>query len=456
MRGSVHPPERMERARALFAELRSIDRVAEALVAEGMRVPRGTLYTWLYRIEQTRAKRKRVETAAEANERPEAAREKVDQGGDDGAHWTLNAQSERITNVDELLAHCKVDRGMWSVAKWNVGSYEVTISPKAEGSDAAGWSRVSAKPVTVTMFKVSVTLERKVAECLARAAAAVAAEAFARVPAAVFPAVIVAQPKTGLLYEPSIVDHHFNKLVWGREVADRDYDLRIATGLWREATEVLYARSAHQRFERVILPVGHDLFNADNLEGSTTKGTRQDNDTRTLKVFDVVLNELIWSTEFHLTNVGPVEWVLVPGNHDELLSALVAKALKHRYHGHPHVTVDDGPALTKYRQWGWSMLGFNHGDKSVTADKLVGLMATDPVALPMWATTRFREIHTGHKHIEIVSEVRGVKVRSLPSLTATDAWHAANGYRNGLRQAQAFHWSTNDGLVGQAVYTHAA
>jgi hypothetical protein len=69
-----------------------------------------------------------------------------------------------------------------------------------------------------------------------------------------------------------------------------------------------------------------------------------------------------------------------------------------------------------------------------------------------WARSKFREIHIGHVHkkkemfASLTDEFRGVRVRAIPSLTATDAWHAKKGYSH-LRAAEAFVYSKTGGCL---------
>jgi hypothetical protein len=41
-----------------------------------------------------------------------------------------------------------------------------------------------------------------------------------------------------------------------------------------------------------------------------------------------------------------------------------------------------------------------------------------------------------------------VRVRVLPSLSGTDAWHYRKGYVGSMRAAEAYLWSYDDGYAG--------
>ena len=87
---------------------------------------------------------------------------------------------------------------------------------------------------------------------------------------------------------------------------------------------------------------------------------------------------------------------------------------------------------------------FTHGDKEKTAEMPL-IMATEQPML--FAQTKFREVHCGHKHKERVDEFRGIKVRFIPSICANDAWHKMMGYE-AKRTGQAHIWSKARGYEG--------
>jgi hypothetical protein len=142
--------------------------------------------------------------------------------------------------------------------------------------------------------------------------------------------------------------------------------------------------------------------------------------------------------------------VLVPGNHDRLMSWHLVHDLKGWYRNCPDVDVDDEPRPRKYVEYGKSLIGFTHGNEEKHA-RLPNLMATEMPAA--WARTKFREWRFGHFHIRRETEYvsvdthEGTVIRILPSLSGIDAWHFHKGYV-GVRAADAFIWSKDRGCIG--------
>ncbi len=105
----------------------------------------------------------------------------------------------------------------------------------------------------------------------------------------------------------------------------------------------------------------------------------------------------------------------------------------------------------KYFEFGKVLLGFTHGDKGSNYPMLMATERSDA-----WSRTSFREIHTGHRHCDKVTEDHGVKVRILPALCPPDDWHQEHGYVENQRQAEAFIWNKDQGLVATVLYNDAA
>ena len=112
--------------------------------------------------------------------------------------------------------------------------------------------------------------------------------------------------------------------------------------------------------------------------------------------------------------------------------------------------INNLPTLRKYHEFGKTMIMFTHGNKGKQPDYPLLMASEQP---DMWGRTRFREAHIGHWHRSEVNEYHGVRIRTLSSLAAADAWHAEHQFVGQQRQAEAFVWHRTEGLIGQATYT---
>jgi hypothetical protein len=257
----------------------------------------------------------------------------------------------------------------------------------------------------------------------------------------------------GLLYQINIFDAHIGMKGWGPETGE-DYDLNIAIDRYRDAFHALLQEAPAGA--RILYVVGQDLFHFDTLiqgkGGATAKGTPQDVDSRWQKLFvatcDMVSDCIVEAREAQ----HQVDVVVVPGNHDTQTTFYLGQYLKARFHsdysGHNGVRVDNSPRTRKYYAFGDVLLGFTHGNEEKVKD-LFGLMAEE--AVDEWSESFWREWHRGHVHQEECSEDGRMRIRTMPALSGTDAWHAQKGYRS-LPGARAFLWHRTRGIVRQEYF----
>jgi hypothetical protein len=246
----------------------------------------------------------------------------------------------------------------------------------------------------------------------------------------------------GYLLEISIVDPHFGKLSW-QEESGASYDLKIAKKAYLDTVEDLLAKaSKYGKINRILACCGNDYLNADSALGETTKGTKQDMDSRFGKVYREARETLIESIEM-MRKIAPVDIIIKPGNHDETSMFHLGDAIECWYHNAKDVQVDNSAESRKYYRYGATMIAYTHGDKE-SHKKLPLLGAIE--RKKDWAECKYHEWHVAHLHQERVTEDMGIKVRILPSITAPDHYHASHGYVGNIRNAQAFLFSKSDGL----------
>jgi len=246
-----------------------------------------------------------------------------------------------------------------------------------------------------------------------------------------------------------LMDAHFGKLAWAAETGN-DYDLKIAEELFAQAFADLMGRIGGYQIERIAIPIGQDFFHTDNPQNATVNGTPQDVDGRRPKMFEAGVSAMLACVQAAL-KVAPVQLFYSPGNHDRETSWYLARVLAAHYHDHPDVDVDYAPTTRKYIEYGATLLGFDHGDGTKPQD-LPNVMAREQ--REAWGRVQYTEWLTGHFHK--VKEQRftaadthgGTVVRTLPSLSGTDAWHYRNGYVHGRRAAECYLYHRDEGYVG--------
>ena len=222
----------------------------------------------------------------------------------------------------------------------------------------------------------------------------------------------------------NIADVHLGQLSWGEETGE-NYDYKIATARFKELIHDIIAKSPHKQYGKIYFISGNDFFNTDTVTNTTTAGTQQTNDVRHQKMFDKGCDLLIWAVDALRSAFpqSPIETLLVPGNHDTMMSYHAAKVMYAWFKNDKTVTIDISPKLHKGFAYGATALLFTHGQ-----NELKNLEWAYTEFRNLIGSTRCTEIHVGHKHRIKVEEKNGAIIRSNPTPAALDNWSYAQGY----------------------------
>jgi len=178
----------------------------------------------------------------------------------------------------------------------------------------------------------------------------------------------------------------------------------------------------------------------------TTAGTTVDSDSRWQKMF-LRGCELLTDAVTNLSQICPVDIVVISGNHDYLSTQYLGYYLQAWFRNNKNVKIDNAPTSRKYYRYGQNLIGFDHG-KEVKGENLPLIMATERKS--DWGETKYKEVQIGHFHRENLKELHGVKVRILPSLCSADSWHGKKGFVGNVRSAEGLLFNKNGGL--EAIY----
>lgn len=359
----------------------------------------------------------------------------------------ISLPKTRVKTLDQLIKECEVDTRLWEVERFVCNKWEM------------GYLTSEKEPGVQDLYQVKVTFKAKKQEYNAHLALESTLDAIKNhAPLYQHPPRQSSQGGVplsgGVMLEMSLPDVHIGKLAWAAETGD-EYNLSIAQERFMDAFIYLLDDATRRHtIEKIVFPVGNDLLNCDGPHGMTTGGTPQSNDGRYQKAYQVTIGLLVGAIE-RLVAVAPVEVVSVPGNHDTLSVWTITETIGAWFRNSPHVTVDNSPSLRKYTRWGKCLIGFTHGDKE-KPESLPLIMAQERAS--DWAETKAREWHLGHKHtvsakvVGHLAEHTGVRVRVLPSLSGSDAWHSQMGYVHNIKSAEAYLWHKERGLIGVSYY----
>lgn len=242
----------------------------------------------------------------------------------------------------------------------------------------------------------------------------------------------------------SIADLHLGKLAWGPECGE-SYDHKIAIKRFNYIiTEAIERLEKEESVEKIVFFWAQDFFHFDNIEVTTTAGTRQDTDVRWQKMFQVGI-KLLQEAILKLEKVAPVYTFRVRSNHDTQIGFFANEAVAAYFHEDPNVEVDTSPSPRKYLHYGVNLFGFGHGDKE--GKRISSMMPNEqPQA---WGATWNHEFFLGHFHSLRTFEENGVILRYLSSPTGTDAWHCESGFIGAQKAAQLFIRGKEEGPMAE-------
>ena len=238
-----------------------------------------------------------------------------------------------------------------------------------------------------------------------------------------------------IAYEISLPDIHY-----GKEVGDT---LEQLEDEYLHRVKILMHKAEGLDIERIILPIGNDGMNSEGYSRATTKGTPQQDCAEWQQTFVGYCALMVRAIEF-LGAIAPVDVVIIQGNHDFERMFYAGEFLRAYFLNNNVVTIDNGFNTRKYYSYGVNMIMYTHGDKEKPAEMPLIMATEQPM---MFANAKFREVHCGHLHKEMVNEYRGVKVRFIPSICKNDSWHKMMGYE-AKRTAQAHIWNKAKGYEG--------
>lgn len=371
--------------------------------------------------------------ATESSPKPAKDSEQVTQRRD-GDVLEARSTSKRIKTVEDLLAHVEADMSRYEVAASEATTWEVATA----GSDG--------EPTVTELHRVWVRLKPKAGPGIKEAVEAM-------IKAASLPRVKQKAHRThkreDLWQVLVIADVHLGKYCWGRGTGGNDYDLSIADRLIRAASDELLASATPTR--RTILFLG-DLFHVDNVLGTTTSGTKLDQDGRLPKIIEVGCDCLLGIVEKSAAEV-PTDVTVVNGNHDETLTYAFQRIVQERFRNDGRVTVSPKVTSRQYLSHGSNLIGAAHGHRAKR--KLPQLMALE--SADAWSRCWYREFHTGHFHSQAaewqrpIETIDGVIVRTAPAICPPDSWHADSGFVGSRQAMESFVYRPEGGLVSMHV-----
>lgn len=364
----------------------------------------------------------------------------------------ISTRVPRIMSDKDLLKFLKIDTKDWEMVKAVYGKAEgyrkdrQVIWDVRNGKVIRGKVRDSGKLLIAPLFNVKVYLAKKVVEIKTRNEMQVLRSEMKQY--APKYKTIKYPKKTGYLYELAMPDLQLGRLVMAEEAGLDSSPEKYLARAEKAMGELL---SVKYPIQKIVFPIGNDFFNSNTSENMTAHGTPQRDDVRWQRTYKLAKQSLIRIIET-MTQVAPVDLLIVKGNHDEERIFYFGDTLESWFHNNKNITVDNRPIGRKYYPFGKVLLGFAHGyyDRE---NKLDSLMAYEQPQ--MWAKSEYREWHLGDKHhkkdtiLKTDEYENGVVVRIFRSLADPSVWEYDKGFVGSLKAAEGLLWNKEHGLFAQ-------
>lgn len=357
-------------------------------------------------------------------------------------------RDENPRTLEDLIRVCNIDTEAFEIVrfevnKWEVGAMTEEVVTLTEKSAAVKRGSLTTAP----LFQIKVVLKpRQPGRMGVKEFVSLLAQDIKELSVRSSGPLITYQPAGDCLFELDPFDMHFGKFCYAPETVT-NFDLNIASDLFENAVQDLITKASGFGIEKSLIVIGNDVTHIDGPKNQTFAGTTMDVDTRFTKIFRRAHKLHSWAIR-RLLEIGPVDVLVMPGNHDTTSAWHLGHVIETEFADNPNVKVDNAYRARKYYSYGNTLLGFTHGDKGRENELPLQMAREVP---QMWAASEFREWHRGHLHKYSETKWRasesyaGVIVRTLNTLTAHDKWHTDEGYMD-RRAMQAFVHHKSAGL----------
>ncbi len=215
----------------------------------------------------------------------------------------------------------------------------------------------------------------------------------------------------------------------------------IETRVLNLVDEVI-SRSAGRMFKEIVFINFGDLLHTDNYAGQTTSGTQVGARGEHPSIWKNAAETLIVAIE-RLSEIAPVKYVTICGNHDRIASYTIGQALEYYFKSDLNVEFDTEFEDRKYYTFGNSLFGFCHGD--LPNKNIPSLLQRE--AREQYGKTKYAYMLLGHIHHTSIKDADGVIVSYLPTITVTDDWHRQNAYTGNWKGTLCYVVNDDKGIV---------
>jgi len=353
--------------------------------------------------------------------------------------------SKRVLTQEDIIKQFNIDTNKWEVERFKIKTSEGFRKDRkvkwqvADGKVISGDVDDTGKMLVVPLYHIEVRLVKKKdewsEECVDRLFDKLEKKNFNKLK---YKADYVSNGK--MLFVP-FADLHYGMMATQKSTGN-EYNMTIAEDLVQKAIAQILQRIKGQRYEKIVLLLGNDFLNCDNIFGTTTAGTPQDNDTSWFDMVDSATELIIKMVESFLP-IAPVEVYSVSSNHDTHSYYGVSKAVEFYFRGDRNVTFENSPVPRKYYKFGKNLIAMSHDIPIKRALEIITSEAKDE-----WSDSSHMYWILAHFHTAMAYEKQGfLEIYRLPTISGWSRWSNEKGYQQSEKKTQCFVFDEEFGIV---------
>jgi len=204
--------------------------------------------------------------------------------------------------------------------------------------------------------------------------------------------------------------------------------------------EILTIINSHP-FKKIVIEVGGDTLHSDFLKKTQTVKNTQLDHVDMIKAWEDASHFVKDIIEASIENSETTELRAIGGNHDFDMQWAFVEMIRARY---PQLLVFNPGTYRQVFTYGRVGILLAHGD--VAKAKLPQLFANEYQA--EWASSVWREVHTGHFHTEVVKDDGGAIQRQFGTPKQSDGYEIKNGFVMGRKTLKVLEYDVN-GLLAE-------
>lgn len=242
-----------------------------------------------------------------------------------------------------------------------------------------------------------------------------------------------------------IADFHYN-LKSSMLTSGNEYNCEIAEENFYYVISQVLERVKGEKFEKVLLTIGNDFINADNMQGTTTAGTPQDNDVTWQEAVKGA-TKLIRDAIENLREIAPVDVLNIPSNHDMHTMFGIAELLNARYEDCDDINIINNPLPNQYYKYGNNLTCLAHDMPIKRALSIISHEAKKD-----WSHCDHIMCMLAHLHTGMQYEKQGeLEIMRLPTFSGWSRWTKTKGYVSSEKRCDIYIVDKDKGIVDKKV-----